>query len=293
MNPNSLVGSTPELGTAGFDNSHPGAYVAKFNYDSSLNWLVNLNGSNDDQARALVFADNYVYVTGFTNSANFRTTSGAYQSSRPGNMDAFVVKMDAAGAITWSTYLGTSGYEHGEGIAVDSDGNVYVAGHTDSASFPMAGSPEQGSLGGKNDTFLAKFNSTGGLVWSTYLGGSSDDFIYNDGLALDNDSNVIISGGTSSSDFPTTTGAYSRTLSGTMDGFVAKFSPSGALVFSTYLGGTGVDFARQARADAYNDIFVVGETQSTDFPTSNADQAVAGVTWEARFTLARSTALSM
>ena len=114
-------------------------------------------------------------MTGWTYSPNFPTTSGALQRRLGGGRDAFVAKLNAAGnALVYSTYLGGSGHDSGNGIAIDSAGNAYVAGDTYSSNFPVLYA-FQGSNGGGQDAFVSKLNpSASALVWSTYLGGSGE-----------------------------------------------------------------------------------------------------------------------
>ncbi len=166
------------------------------------------------------------YITGFTLSSNFPTTAGAFQTSFGGGgfYDAFVTKLAAGGStLVYSTYLGGSGLDEGLGIAVDSSGNAYVTGNTQSANFPTTAGAFQGSLAGPVSAFVTKLNATGtALIDSTYLGGTSTTQAF--GIAMDTSGNAYVAGGTASSDFPTTTGSYQTTYGGSGDAFVAKFS---------------------------------------------------------------------
>jgi hypothetical protein len=183
-------------------------------------------------------------------------------------------------ALVYSTYLGGSGDEFGDpdfglGIAVDAAGNAYVTGSTASLDFPTANAV-QPALGGDpplSNAFVAKLTADGSvLVYSTYLGGSVYDQA--NGIAVDTAGNAYVTGQTASPDFPTANplqpalGDPNATTA-----FVAKFSADGsALVYSTYLGGSGGDYGGGIALDAAGNVYVIGETSSADFPTANALQ---------------------
>ncbi len=141
----------------------------------------------------------------------------------------------SSATLAFSTYLGGSDYDAASAVAVDASGNVYVTGTTNSAKdFPILNS-YQPILRGSSDAFVAKYDASGNLVWSTYLGGSQDEG--GNAIAVDSSGNVYVAGETSSSDFPTTAGAIQTQFHGSSDAFVVKFSPSGTLTYSTFLGG--------------------------------------------------------
>ncbi|MDD5544137.1 MAG: SBBP repeat-containing protein [Acidobacteriia bacterium] len=182
--------------------------------------------------------------------------------------------------LVYSTYLGGSstdaGYDigtgnSGNGIAVDADGNAYVVGQTMSTNFPTTAGVPQAANGGSVDVFVAKLNPTGtALVYSTYLGGSGDD--YGRAIAVDSNRNAYVTGWTSSSNFPTTGGALQPTFGGgsiPYDAFVTKLNAAGsALVYSTYLGGSGDDYGTGIAVDSDNNAFVTGFTTSSNFSTT-------------------------
>ena len=169
--------------------------------------------------------------------------------------------------LDFSTYFGGSdGYELGLGIAATDDGSYYVTGHTASSDFPTQNAYDDTFNGGR-DAFVAKFNSHGSLLWSTYLGGTNFDGGFS--IAVTSDGNCYIIGTTRSNDFPTLN-AYSNTLSGSDDIFLAKFSSSGSLLWSTYLGGSGEDYGYDIAVAGDGSCYVTGCTNSSDFPTQNA-----------------------
>ncbi|TMI08125.1 MAG: hypothetical protein E6H40_12740 [Betaproteobacteria bacterium] len=263
---------------AGFQN----AFVTKLNpTGSALVYSTYLGGSGGDGGTGIaVDAAGSAYVTGSTSSIDFPTVN-PLQAAYGGDGDAFVSKLDAAGsALLYSTYLGGSGADAGYGIAVDTLGNAYVTGETRSTDFPTTPGAIQTTYGGScmncvGDAFVTKLDATGSaLVYSTYLGGSSGDEGF--GIAVDAAGSAYVTGGTGSADFPTTAGAFQTTYGGG-DAFVTKLNATGtALVYSTYLGGSGNDYGSGIAVDAAGSAYVSGSTSSTDFPTANPSQAAYG-----------------
>jgi len=165
--------------------------------------------------------------------------------------------------IVAGTYLGGKYLDWANDVAVDPSGNAYVTGWTNSSDFPTTSSAYDTTWNGDEDAFIAKLDSSGGLVHSTFLGGGSHD--EGQSVALDAAGNVYLAGWTSSCDFPTTPGAYVAAYDGCGGAFVAKFDPSGALVYSILLGGA---VAASISVDASGNAFVAGVTWSPDFPTT-------------------------
>ena len=173
-------------------------------------------------------------------------------------------------SLVYSTYLGGAFTDSGSGIAADANGNAYVAGWTDSHNFPTtlgAFQPTKTSVG--VDAFVTKLNPAGtGLVYSTYLGGDGTDT--GEGIAVDADGNAYVTGTTGSTNFPTTFGAVQPTFRGGFgDAFVTKLDPGGsAVVYSTYLGGSGREEGSGIALDVHRNAYVTGATRSADFPTT-------------------------
>jgi hypothetical protein len=215
-------------------------------------------------------------VTGNTSSTNFPTASPIQAAFGGGTQDAFVTKLNAPGnAFVYSTYLGGGGDDRGTGIAADSAGNAYVTGSTGSTNFPTV-SPIQAAFGGgTQDAFVTKLNAPGNaFVYSTYLGGSDQDF--GGGIAVDSASNAYVTGNTLSTNFPTVN-PFQATNHGFLDAFVAKLNSAGsAFVYSTYLGGGGDDFGAGIAVDSAGNAYLTGSTKSTDFPTASPLQATHG-----------------
>jgi hypothetical protein len=242
--------------------------------DPVLSYSTYLGGSGTDFPIYMdLDTQGNVYVTGQTDSLDYPTTAGDLQQANAGSTDVFVSKLNAHGTgLLFSTYLGGSGNDAGIGIAATPNGRVYVVGGTDSSNFPTTRKSFQPAYGGgSQDGFVTALNPSGSkLVYSTYLGGSADDVAYIG--PTDPDGHVYAVGFTASANFPTTRGAFQRGHSGDgEDGFVTKLDPSGSRVlYSTFLGGTGDDFAIDGTIDRSGNAYVTGLTHSTDFPVTRS-----------------------
>jgi len=248
------------------------AFVAKIGADgSALVYSTYLGGSSSDDGNGIaVDSSGNAYITGDTASDNF-PTKNPMQESEAGWIDAFVAKIDADGsALVYSTYLGGSDDDFGSGIAVDGSGNAYITGKTRSANFPTK-DPIQASNAGSSDAFVAKIDADGSaLVYSTYLGGSDDDF--GSGIAVDGSGNACITGFAGSANFPTKN-PIQASNTGWSDAFTAKINAAGsALAYSTYLGGSGVDYGDGIAIDSSGNAYITGDTTSDNFPTKNPMQ---------------------
>lgn len=285
---------TPLSTTFGAGTSSRRAFVAKIDpTGSSLLYTTYLSGSVDEQANGLaVDSSGNVYVTGNTHSPDFPVL-GAFQSacavSATGSCsDAFLTKIASTGnAIVYSTYLGGTGDDSATSLAVDANGDVYLAGTTSSPDFPASAGAAQVKCGGSctQNAFVAKFNSFGtSLAYATYLGGSASDEAAD--IAVDAVGNVYVTGSTSSPDFPIVS-AFQKTCpldSSSSTGaclatsFVAKLKTDGSgLAYSSYLGGSLGSKASGIALDSLGGAYVTGSTQSPDFPVLNAFQKSCGI----------------
>ncbi|PYS63057.1 MAG: hypothetical protein DMF76_07495, partial [Acidobacteria bacterium] len=251
------------------------AFVAKLNPSGSqLIYSTYLGGSVGEYGSSIaVNSIGEVFVGGVTSSPNF-PTKNPLQASFGGNLaDAFVMKLNAAGnTLVYSTYIGGSGNDGITGIAVNNAGEAFVTGVTFSPNFPTKNAIQTNFAGGDFDAFLAKLSDAGSsLQFSTYLGGSGDDRGYR--LALDSSSNVYVVGQTTSSNFPVAS-PLQATMGGGADAFMTKFSATGSLAFSTYLGGSGIDGATGVAVDASGNSYIIGFTDSDNFPVAAALQPV-------------------
>ena len=249
--------------------SATGSTIAYSSYAGGANEDIGYGISVDTAAVA--------YVTGLTYSTNFPTVGAVPQGASGGAGDAFAIKVNTRapgiGSLVYSTYLGGSGLDQGNGIAVDSAGNAYVAGATASTSFVFTPTGFQTTNHGQGDAFVAKLTPTGALTYFTYLGGTLADTAA--GIAADSTGNAYVTGSTVSSDFPVTTPVFQHIYGGgNADAFVAKLNPTGTvLVYSSFLGGTNTELAGGIAVDAVGSAYVAGQTCSQDFPLSNPLQA--------------------
>jgi hypothetical protein len=246
------------------------AFALKLNATgNTLLYSTFLGGSNYDAGTAIAIdGSGNAFIAGDTQSADFPHVNAA-QAVLGGGMDAFVTKLSPTGAILYSTFLGGAANEHAGGIAVDASGNAYVAGGTFSTNFPML-FPIQAANGGSQDAFVTKLNATGGMVYSTYLGGnggSSSSPEQANAVAVDSAGNAYVTGVTNSTNFPAV-GAFQPNFAGVQDAFVTKINAAGtAFAYSTYLGGSSFDWAGGIRVDASGNAYVAGYTSSANFPT--------------------------
>lgn len=230
-----------------------------------------LGGNNDDRLQAVaVDAQGNAYIAGYTTSTNFPVTPGAYQQTMNGAEDGFVVKIDPTGTkLLYGTYLGGGKGDNIYAIAVDGQGNVYVAGSTDSPDYPVTKGAVQSTLRGGANAFITSLNATGtALRYSTYLGGSLLDGAF--AIAVDSHGQAVVTGSTRSKDFPVTRHAFDKTCGGcpdSHDAFVSELNATGtALQFSTFLGGKADDIGYGIAFDTHENVYVAGETSSLDFP---------------------------
>jgi hypothetical protein len=263
-------------------------FVTKLNAaGSALVYSTLLGGALQEYGFGIaVDSANCAYVVGQTNSDNFPTTVGSFQSTyKHGNMDAFVTKLKADGSgLIYSTYLGGSGWDFGHGIVLDGQKYAYVTGGTASMDFPTRNpyqADNQGPVGafqGIGDAFVAKLNPTGAkLVFSTFLGGAQQDEGH--GIALDPQGNIHVTGLTWSYDFPLANPVQAQHQQGatgvnSSDAFITKLNPAASkLIYSTYLGGIGYDWGHAIAVDSKGAAYVIGDTNSSNFPvTANAFQ---------------------
>jgi hypothetical protein len=255
-------------------NGADDAYVTKLNpTGTALVYSTFIGGSQVDfGVRIAVDSTGNAYVAGNTSSPDFPTTTGAFDTSFNGSFDVFVLKLNAAGSnLIYSTFLGGAGFDSAGGLAIDAAGNAYVSGGSSSSDFPITpGAFEtvsQSSSGGGG--FVTKLNPTGtALIYSTFLGDAGCN-----GLALTPAGNVWLTGATSSPTFPTTPDAFQGFLhvngSTSSDGFITELNATGsAILYSTYLGGTNTDYGTDLALDSAGNVYVTGETMSSDFPTT-------------------------
>jgi uncharacterized protein (TIGR03437 family) len=287
----------PRLLTPPGGRSDPAScFVAKLSADGSrLEYATFLGGLTLDACTGIaVDSAGNAYVSGVTDSRDFPVTQDAAQISFGGAADGFVAKLNNnATRILYATFLGGNAWDGVSSIAIDAQGQAHVAGCTSSTrGIPITGDARQRTYGGGGggsgvncgDAFVGKLNAAGtAFSYLTYHGGARDDVAM--GLALDTQGNAYVAGYTLSENFPVSAGAYQTTNRGTStrdkwnsgDAFVTKFSPTGALVYSTYLGGSSDEKALAIAVDAAGQAWITGNTVSGNFPvTQDATQRTFG-----------------
>lgn len=234
-------------------------------------WSTYVGGAGSDGMSDLALdpSGNFVCV-GLTQSSNFPSTVGSYDTVYNGYSDAYIFKMNPTGtALVYGTFLGAAGNvdDQALGVAVDGSGNAYVVGETTSGSFPVTVGAWKTTFGGAQEGFAAKLSANGStLLASTFLGGTTADICSS--IALDASSNPIIGGYTSSSDYPTTVGSLSPTQGGGWDSFITKLNPDlTSALYSTYLGGSGDDHLADLAVESTGRVVAVGSS-SGGFPVT-------------------------
>ena len=264
------------------------AFVFELGTSGTITYCTYLGGSGNDTALGIALASDGsgdVFVVGKTSSTNFPTLpTPPLQGHVSGSTGSgFVTKLNAAGTnLLYSTYLGGSSVGDGDlagAVAVDSANQAYVTGQTFSSTFHTTANVAQATCGsctnGNSNAFVTVINSAGSdYVYSTFLGGSAKDG--GNGIAVDSTGAYVV-GTAESTDFPTTTGALQTTNGGNTDAFVTKLKPDGSgLLYSTYLGGSAFDAGASIAVDATNNVYVTGQTGSSNFPTASPAQAANG-----------------
>jgi hypothetical protein len=266
--------SNYDVTTGAFQTTNDGGYydvfVTKLNANgNNLVYSTYIGGSDIDAGIGIAVDGNgNAYVTGETRSGNYDVTASAFQKMYGGGyFDVFVTKLNANGNnLVYSTYIGGSGDDVGNGIAVDGGDNAYVTGYTSSNNYDITGGAFQLTNGGSNDVFVTKLNAFGNtLVYSTYIGGSDSD--EGRSIAVDCSGNAYVTGWTSSTNYDVTAGAFQTTNGGgTYDVIVTKLNANGnGLEYSTYIGGSGDDEGIGIAVDGSGNAYVTGYTTSTNY----------------------------
>ncbi|MBL0174569.1 MAG: hypothetical protein IPP94_04755 [Ignavibacteria bacterium] len=253
-------------------------FVAKFAPDGAPLWITFCGGAEDDIALGIAARPNGdIAVSGYTYSADFPASVTAFQPVKNGLSDGFLLQLAPDGTMRWATFLGGQYEDEASAVAFDSQGNMVLTGRTLSSTFPSTFGAFQFTNRGGFDAFIAKFRADGTRIWSTYYGGSVEEWGH--AIATDPMDNIVVSGHTESGDFPVTPGAFQGGyIAGGFAnrmGFMLRFSSSGARVFATYLGGDNFSDAYGITADRAGNLLVSGATNGGGFPVSPGAYKVA------------------
>ncbi|NAS31504.1 hypothetical protein GTQ40_11010 [Flavobacteriaceae bacterium R38] len=244
------------------------AFIVKLNpKGKKVDYLTHLGGSKWDAIQGLTSdTEGNIYAIGTTYSSDFPIDSNGFQSKSGGKSDAFVIKLNVEGKVVWSTFLGGSQDEDGRNIVIGQDGNIHVIGRTESKDFPIIAGALQSQLAGGIDVFVATLNPDGKVLATTYLGGSGNDIGFS--IELDDMGRRYIGGTTNSLDFPVHN-AIQEVNHGENDLFIVMIDSTGSsLEFASYLGGKGTDQIYNVNLGPLGDVFIMGVTTSSDFPTT-------------------------
>jgi len=235
------------------------AYVLKLDMDAEIEYATLIGGSLEDNGFGIAIHQGEAYITGNTQSIDFPAPIEGYR----GNSEAFLAKLDQAGTLVFARFLGGAGDDNGNALAVDSLGNSYLVGSSNSVDFPVTA----GNYGGKREAFLAKYDPDGELLAARYLGGFGDDLGF--GISLNQDDRVWVTGQTSSTNFPISDDAAQRVLGGDNDAFLTLLDMDDiqTVVYGSYLGGGEDDRGFSLTLDPAGNPIITGLTASEDFPT--------------------------
>ena len=247
------------------------AFVVKLNPKGEVIWSILLGGSEDEDGRDIIIdSNNTIHIIGRTASNNFPTTPNeALQAESAGGIDVFIASIDWEGNVLASSYFGGSGDDIGFSINANNDGQLLLGGTTDSPDLPIKNAIQK-KLNGDNDIFIATIQQNSPRIeFASYLGGSNSDQLY--AIDIDPLGMPIMTGVTNSTNFPVTAGVFQQNLRGGTDIFVSKIDVKNpSLVFSTYLGGSKDDSPRNLAVNSNGDTYIVGKTNSDDYPNKYA-----------------------
>lgn len=272
--------SVSAIATAGAHQTTLGGnedvFIVKFNSSGVRQWATYFGGTGYDEGLGLhVDASGNIFVCGYTESTSAIATAGTQQTTTDGTGDGFLVKFNTSGVRQWATYYGSTVTSDDFNSVSTLGTDVYATGSTNSITGISTTGAHQVNFGGQFDGMLVKFNSSGVRVWGTYYGGIGNDFVAN--LHIDASANLFITGSSASTNAIATVGSHQSSLSGSRDGFVAKFNSSGVRQWGSYYGGTGDDRLGSAKTDGSGNIYIAGFTSSTtNVATAGTQQITFG-----------------
>ena len=275
-----LAGSTTSSDLPNVSSGYQGTFAGMIDafisvWDDSFNeqWASYYGGANvEDIHTVCVTPLNQIAFAGATRSFDFPVSANAWQSGLLSQPDNYIVKFDMSGNRLYATYFGGTNNEDANGIVGDEQGNIYLSGFTYSADFPTQGTIFQPTILGQQDVYVSRFDSTGQLVWSTFVGGGGQDIAW--GMTRLG-KYIFICGETESTTFPVSANAIQSACNASSDGFVIKMDTTGQMVSGTFMGGNGVDALLAMVVDADTNVIACGDSYSTDLAvTANAFQPV-------------------
>ncbi|MBA2611875.1 MAG: T9SS type A sorting domain-containing protein [Bacteroidetes bacterium] len=245
------------------------AYLAKFDSCGNFIWGTYLGTSNFDSGEKIVMcADGNIAFTGYSQGTGLPTTAACFQPNNAGQADCFLGKITPNGNLLWLTYFGKAGSDLAYDLSCDFNGNIFIGGTTTSTNFFTNTSSFQQNFGGSTDAFIAKFSAAGSLKWCTYYGGLGSEDIHV--LTTDVFGNIIGGGGSNSFNLSTSAGCIQPSKDAGLDCYLIKLDSTGNRIFSTYLGGAGQDDAWGIAADGLGNLYMSGQTTSSNFTTTTA-----------------------
>jgi len=287
-----LTGSTYGIATSGAHKTSISgmygdydAYLAKFSANGSLLWGTYYGGTGNDGGGILVIdKSGDIYMYGGTNSISGIATAGAYQTKGDSvNWDVFLAKFNTSGTLLWGTYYGGDSIDEGGGMAIDKSGNIIISGTTNSINGIATSGAYQTYFGGIEDAFLAKFTSSGNLLWGTYFGDS--DWNGGAGVVTDFSGNIYMSGYSTMVSGLATAGAYqtyNTSNGGGGDAILSKFNSRGELLWASYYGGCCTISGGDLSIDSLGNVYMSGVTgATTGISTSGSYESFSYGGWNA------------
>lgn len=242
-------------------------FLAKFDSCGTLIWCTYFGSTGFDSGEKISMTkDGNIVFCGYSSSVDLPVTIGCFQPINNGGYDCFITKITPNGSIIWSTYFGGANGDFAYDITTDALDNIVIGGTTTSSNLYTTINSFQPNHKGNTDSFIARFSKNGSLKWCTYYGGNGNEDIH--ALTIDKNFNIIGIGGSFSTNLNTSAGAYQAFNEGSPDAYILKLDSNCTRIFSSYLGGAGIEDAWGVATDTLNNIFMSGNTNSQDFDTT-------------------------
>ena len=242
-------------------NGTTDAYLVKFDAAGNRLWATYYGGSDFELGQSVaVDATGNVYMTGYTVGTTDISTPGAHQTTSGGFADGFIVKFNSAGVRQWGTFYGGTDQDYLTDIAVDVSGNIVVCGGSSSTSGIASPGSYQTSIAGFQDAMIAKFNSSGVRLWSTYYGGVQQEDC--NGITIGAAGSIYVTGSTQSTSGISTIGSHQSTFGGFTDVYLVKFDAAGNRLWGTYYGGSAIEEGSDVAVDPWDRVFLIGDSYS-------------------------------